>query len=240
METWFGESIEQQFNTFSTSHITGLFLFFIISIALIILIKKFSTNPKSLEMIRWVLFGILILSELSYQVWAVVNNTWSIRDRGPLHLCGIASITVTFALLLKKEKLIQLSFFIGIIPAFLALITPDIPYDFQHFRFWKFFIHHMAIVWGSIFLVLTTNTKIHVQSFISSYVFLVLYAIVIGFIVNPLLHSNFLYLANTPASTMLRLFGEGAWYYINLGLTTLLLFFIQLRVYLYWKKRKDN
>ncbi len=37
----------------------------------------------------------------------------------------------------------------------MALITPELPYDYPHFRYWKFFIHHIVISWSSIFLVVT-------------------------------------------------------------------------------------
>ncbi|MCT2538255.1 TIGR02206 family membrane protein [Aquibacillus koreensis] len=239
METWFSRSIDQPFVAFSFMHFTMLAIFILGIVLITLLHKKQLIKPRGLEVIRWTLLAVLLLSELSYQFWAITNETWSIRDRAPLHLCGIASFTAMLALIFKKEKLIQLCFFIGIIPATLALVTPDIPHDYQHFRFWKFFIHHIAIVWTSIFLVLTTKTSIHLRSFIYAYGFLVFYAIIIGFFVNPVINSNFLYLANTPAaSTPLAFFGTGFWYYINLGIVANIVFFIQYLAFRYWNSRK--
>ncbi|MRH44018.1 TIGR02206 family membrane protein [Aquibacillus halophilus] len=208
-------------------------------ISMLCIYKQIINNTTFYQAIRWLFFFLLLFSEISYQLWAAVNGVWNLRDHMPLHLCGVASIIAMIALLFNKEKLIQFAFFIGIIPAFLALVTPELPYDYQHFRFWKFFVHHIVISWACVFLILTSTARITFKSFIGSFCILVGYGIFIGILINPLLGSNYLYLSNTPtASTPLNFFGTGFWYYSNLGLVTLSVFFLLFVCYSLYEKHQ--
>ncbi|MDN7246819.1 YwaF family protein [Planococcus shenhongbingii] len=234
MDNWFGATSTSIFHPFSISHLlmlaiaaSGLFF-------LIIRKKQLRESSSFFSQLRWALFMLLLFSEISYQTWAISNDVWSVSRHIPLHLCGIASITAMIGLVTLHRTWIQISFFIGIFPAVLTLITPDLPYDFQHYRFWKFFIHHMSIPWACLFLALWKPSSITLRSVFMVYSLLLLYAMIIGFIVNPLTGSNYLYLSRLPnATTPLNFFGSGIWYYLNLGFTALLLFLGQ---YFLWRK----
>ncbi|UFU00638.1 TIGR02206 family membrane protein [Radiobacillus kanasensis] len=238
MSTWFGPSIHQTFTPFSPSHLIMLAIYVVGVLFMIIYYREINLQLKLYQTLRWGLFALLITSELTYQVWAAVNDVWNFRDHMPLHLCGIASITAMFALYTKNSKLIAITFFIGIVPAFLALITPELPYGYDHYRFWKFFIHHIVISWSGLFLVLTSTVRITLRSVLSSYVYLLVYAFVIGVYVNPALESNYLYLSNKPtASTPLDLLGSGLVYYFNLCLLALVVFLLLYGVYTIFQKK---
>ncbi|UJL46604.1 TIGR02206 family membrane protein [Virgibacillus sp. NKC19-16] len=239
MKEWFSDIHGEPFIAFGSSHITVLIIYFVGLITLLLTYKRILTNPSTYNFIRWTLFVLLILSELSYQVWTAANGIWNLRDHMPLHLCGIAGITGAIALVTHNKKLITITFFIGFVPAFLALMTPELPYDYPHFRFWKFFIHHMAISWVSIFLVLTNAVKITFKSTMQAYGYLLLYAAIIGYFINPVLDSNYLYLSHTPsANTPLDLLGSGVWYYINLCLLALVVFVGLFGIYKLFRIKK--
>ncbi|WP_373894731.1 YwaF family protein [Virgibacillus natechei] len=239
MKEWFNDLHGEPFIAFGSNHITILIIYFVGLITLLLTYKRILANPSTYNFIRWTLFVLLILSELSYQVWTAANGIWNLRDHMPLHLCGIAGITGAIALVTYNKKLITITFFIGLIPAFLALVTPELPYDIPHFRFWKFFIHHMTISWVGIFLVVTSSVKITFKSTLEAYVYLLIYAAMIGFFINPVLNSNYLYLSHTPsANTPLDLLGSGAWYYINLCLLALVVFVGLFGVYKIFRMSK--
>lgn len=234
MENWFNASSPYVFQPFSGSHLIMLGVALTGIVLLILSRKRLHRVPQFFQWLRWMLFVVLFLSEFSYQTWAITSNVWSFSGHVPLHLCGIASITAMIGLVTFKKIWIQISFFIGILPALLALVTPELPYDYQHYRFWKFFIHHMTIPWACLFLALYKPSTITFRSVFMVYFLLVLYALVIGFIINPLTASNYLYLSQLPeANTPLSLFGNGIWYYVNLGLTALAVFLAQ---YFLWRK----
>lgn len=234
MADWFNATSTSAFTPFSPSHLLMLGLAAAGFVFLIARKNQLRQSPSFFSKLRWILFALLLVSEVSYQVWAISNHVWSFSGHVPLHLCGIASITAMIGLVTLRPAWIQTSFFIGLFPAFMALLTPELPHDFQHYRFWKFFIHHMSIPWASLFLALWKPSAITGRSVFTVYFLLVMYALVIGFIVNPLAGSNYLYLSRLPeASTPLNFFGNGSWYYLNLGIAAFLLFAAQ---YFIWTK----
>ncbi|MFD1032719.1 YwaF family protein [Metaplanococcus flavidus] len=234
MDSWFGTGSEHYFTPFGISHLIVLTVALLGLLLLFLFRHQLVKESGPFQILRWGLFSLLILCEISYQYWAISNGIWYSAGHLPLHLCGAASIIAIIGLATLKKSWIQISFFTGIIPSFLALVTPDMPYDYHHFRFWVFFILHMAIPWASLFLALATPDIINLRSVFKVFGLLVAYALVIGFIVNPLIGANYLYLAQLPtAETILRFFGDGIWYYLNLGITALLLFLLQ---FFLWKQ----
>lgn len=234
MESWFSATSTHSFIPFSFSHLLVLAIAVTGMIALVSAKNRLREKKQLFQWMRWPLLAILFTSELSYHYWAVTNGIWSFNGQMPLHLCGVASITAIIGLLTMRPLWIQISFYIGIVPAFLALVTPELPYDYHHFRFWKFFVHHTSISWACLFLALCRPGAITMRSVFSTYALLLAYAVVIGFFINPLTDSNYLYLMQRPTTTSpLDFFGDGLWYYINLCLTALALFFVQ---YLLFRK----
>ncbi|KGX84748.1 YwaF family protein [Pontibacillus marinus] len=231
MERWFGKTTYQPFEAFSTSHITVLIFFGIGFLYLILNYKRLQRQSTLYQITRWGLFSILIISEITYQAWTITNSVWSFSEHVPLHLCGIASIIAMLALWNRNKKLIKINFFIGIIPAFLALITPELVNDYPHYRFWKFFMHHMSITWTSLFLVITSSVVIQFRSALKTFGILNLYAVIVFFI-NRQIGSNYLYLSHTPtASTPLDLLGDGVWYYIHLEILAFCVFLFLWIIY---------
>lgn len=228
MDSWFGKTSTHVFTLFSTSHLLMLAVAISGIVLLFLLKKRLVSHTRTFRLLRWILFFLLLVSEGSFQYWTFTVGLSSFAEHVPLHLCGIASITAMIGLLTMRVSWIQISFFIGIAPAMLALVTPDLLYDHHHFRFWKFFVHHIAIPWSCLFLALAKPTAITLVSVFKVYALLVAYAIVIGFFINPWSGANFLYLSQLPnAVTPLSIFGDGIWYYLNLGITALALFLFQ-------------
>lgn len=230
------------FIPFGTSHVVMLIIY---GVGLVLLIffstsKKRSFYPKTYNLVRWFLFFWLVTSEVSYQAWTIATGIWSLSEHIPLHLCGIASITVALALLLQNKLLGYLSFYIGFIPPLLALITPELPYDYSHFRYWKFFVHHIVISWASLFVILTSSSTLTYLSVLRSFGILLIYAAFIGFFVNPVINANYLFLRETPlANTPLDYFGTGVLYYVNLCLVALIVFSVQWAAIHFLKKRQE-
>ena len=237
MKEWFMTKNGEPFSIFGTSHLIMLSLFFMSVFFILYFRNEIRSNNKVIQTLRWLLFILLIGSELTYQSWTAVHGIW--KDNLPFHLCGIASLTGALALLTLNKKLIAITFFIGLVPAFAAMITPELPYDFPNFRFFKFFIHHMAISLTSIFLATMKPYTITVKSMLWTYLYLVLYALITGLFINPWLEANYLYLSDTPTTNSpLDLLGDGFWYRINLGMLGIIVFSIQYLCFYSLRKRK--
>lgn len=240
MKDWFLTLKGEPFTAFGTSHFTMLFLYAACVFLLLIFRKNIIHNNSAFQRIRWILFTILIASESSYQIWTAIHGIWF--KNLPFHLCGVAGIIGAIALFTLHRKLIAIIFFIGLIPAFLAILTPELLYDFPNFRYFKFFFHHIAISVTSIFLAMTSKPgTITMKSMLETYFYLVLYALFVGFIINPSLETNYLYLTETPTtSSPLDLFGEGMMYRINLGIIAFIIFYVQLVAFRFFKKESSH
>ncbi|RWZ58917.1 TIGR02206 family membrane protein [Halobacillus fulvus] len=228
MQSWFSSTSDQTFTYFGISHLIILGVFLLGFILIIPFSKYITRNRIADRTVRGILFGLLFLSEVSYQVWAYTNGLWEAATYIPLHLCGVASLLGMVALITRHSASIKLNYFIGVVPAMIAIVTPDLPYDYEHYRFWKFFLHHMAISWTSLYLVLTTNVLITWKTLWKSFGWLVAYACLIG-LINPWLGANYLYLERPPGGgTLLNVLGEGFRYYLYLGLLALCIFILML------------
>ncbi|WP_082232602.1 TIGR02206 family membrane protein [Halobacillus massiliensis] len=240
MKQWWGAYSTHRFELFSYSHFIMLIFFTIGTLFLLLYAQQIKRETLPHHWIRWILFSLLLICELSYQIWALAHGFFTTGLYLPLHLCGIASIIGMIGLLTYHPKFIQLNYFIGIVPALFALITPDLPYDYEHFRFWKFFIQHMAIVWTSIFLLLSIKVPIHLKVTLEAYLYLLGYAVVMA-LFNKWMNTNYLYLSYPPMEgTLLNLLGTGFSYLFNLSLMALSFFFLLLVIYKgsYLLKRK--
>ncbi|SHF73585.1 YwaF family protein [Ornithinibacillus halophilus] len=237
MGNWFEDTAENSFEFLGPIHIFIILLYFIGAITIIIFNKKLTS--KSNYFIRWLFFSILFLSEFSYQIWGLANGMWNQREFLPFQLCSIAGIITLFALSTQNTRLIQLVFFIGIVPSLLAVITPELFHGFPHFRFWQFFIHHLILSWACIFLLCVNQIDVSWRIMLRNYIYLLLYAALVGFVLNPLFNANFLFLARTSTSnTPLNFLGEGILYYINLCSIGLISFVLLVFIYKVLKKQE--
>ncbi|MBD8069569.1 TIGR02206 family membrane protein [Bacillus sp. PS06] len=205
------------FEMFSMPHIVFLVLFVIISSFLIL----FRERLKPLQsLIKWSLFSILVLSEISMQIWLVVTDQWEIGTL-PLHLCSVSTIILIYLFLKPSKYAFYFVFFTGFIPPILSMVTPDLFYQFPHYRFLKYFLHHAAISWSVIYFIVFEGYRVPRKAIWTTFLALNVIALPMFFI-NLLLDTNFFYLANpTETKTILSFFGTGVMYYLNLELAAL-------------------
>lgn len=224
MNGWFQAYSDHPFIPFGTSHLLVILVYMIGMVALYPLAFK----PSYAKTIRMTLFLLLFISEVSYQIWAVIQDVWTASYYLPLHLCGIASLIGMWTLLTINKEGIKLNYFYAVVPAAIAILTPDLAYDYQHYRFWKFFLHHMAISWTGWFLYLSSGVKVSWRTLGRAFSWLLLYALCIYFL-NQLLGANYLYLSGPPVEgTILNYLGEGWEYIISLVLLAFFVFYLLL------------
>lgn len=218
----FSVSGMQTFTFFSMPHVLTLLLFFL-TCFLFIYYRK---NLKSYQpIIKWTLFTTLILCEISFHLWLIHTNQWEVGDL-PFQLCSLSTFLSLFLFLKHNQKVFNLLFFIGLLPAILSMVTPDIIYQFPHFRFLKYFLHHSAIPLAVLYFILFEGYRVPRKAVITSYLTLNAIAVPIFFI-NIWLDTNFFFLASPSESeTLLSFFGSGIMYYISLEIAAVVVFII--------------
>jgi hypothetical integral membrane protein (TIGR02206 family) len=212
----------QTFTFFSMPHILTLILFFLTIFLFVYYWKKLKSYKN---LIRWTLFTILIVCEVSFHLWLVLTNQWEVADL-PLQLCSLSTFLSLFLFLKPNQKVFNLLYFIGLLPAILSMVTPDIVYQFPHFRFLKYFLHHSAIPLAVLYFILFEGYRVPKNAVTTSYLTLNVIAVPIFFL-NRLLGTNFFFLASpSETETLLSFFGSGIMYYISLEIAAIIVFIV--------------
>lgn len=212
----------RDFTLFSMAHVVTLILFFLTCFIFVFYRKKLKSYQ---HMLKWILFCTLLVCEISLHLWLILTNQWEVGDL-PLQLCSLSTFLSMYVFLEKNQKAFNLLFFIGILPPILSMVTPGIVYQFPHYRFIKYFLHHSAIPLAVMYFILFEGYRVPRKAVLSSFITLNVMAVPIFFI-NQLLGTNFFYLASpSETKTILSFFGNGIMYYINLEIVALIVFII--------------
>ncbi|WP_227395367.1 TMEM164-related integral membrane acyltransferase [Jeotgalibacillus aurantiacus] len=214
---------DERFILFSFEHMVVLALFLIALISgLKIFLRPFSDRSK--KFYTNVFIVIFILSELSYQIWAVSAGIWRASNYLPFQLCSFSTFFGIFLLLKRNTSLFYFYFYIAFFPPLFALITPDLIYSFPHYFFFKFFIQHIAIPLSAVFLLARDQYELPPRSIWIAFILLNITAACIA-LVNRITGGNYFFLQGPPVSnTVLSFLGKGVFYILSLELLAVLLF----------------
>lgn len=212
---WFGHSNKSfDFDMFSISHFITLVIFILITAVIFLYRKKLNGNKWRRAEIG-VIFS-LILFEITNHVWMYVNGVWKTGRSMPLELCNIGLILCIILLLTRNKFVFELLFFIAILGATQAIVTPALKYDFPHFRFFHFFYAHMIVVWVTLYFTWAKGYYPTFRSVIKLIVFINLLLPVILF-VNKWTNGNYWFLRHKPKSaSFLDVLGPYPWYIFSL------------------------
>ncbi|MFE8700782.1 TIGR02206 family membrane protein [Cytobacillus sp. FJAT-54145] len=212
---WFGLSNQSfDFDMFSRNHLIILGIFILITFLIFLNRKKLSDD-------KWRRAEIgaafsLILIEVTNQVWMYGNGVWKLGRSMPLELCNIGLILSVVLLLTRKKVMFEILFFIAILGATQAIVTPALKYDFPHFRFIHFFYAHMMVVWVPFYFSWAKGYSLTFKSVIKLTVFINLLLPAILFI-NKQADGNYWFLRHKPKSTsFFDLLGPYPWYILSL------------------------
>jgi hypothetical integral membrane protein (TIGR02206 family) len=212
----------QGFSFLSMDHIVTLILFFLTCFIFVYYRKKLKSYQ---HIVKWTLFITLIICEVSFHLWLILTKQWEVADL-PLQLCSLSTFLSLYLFLKKNQKVFNLLFFIGLLPAILSMVTPDIVYQFPHFRFLKYFLHHSAIPLAVLYFILFEGYRVPRKAVITSFLTLNVIAVPVFFL-NIWLDTNFFFLASpSETETLLSFFGSGVMYYINLEIVGIIVFII--------------
>ncbi|MFL6557220.1 MAG: TIGR02206 family membrane protein, partial [Bacillus sp. (in: firmicutes)] len=171
MDGVFGRSFKNyNFEMFSISHFVIVLILLIGTIFIFINREKLKSKHS-----RRTEIGIaisLIIMELTYHFWMIINGSWDVSHAIPLELCSI-SLMLTVILLLTTNKIIyEILLFTALLGASQALLTPSLNYDFPHFRFFHFFYTHLMEIWVPLYFTWVKGYRPTIWSVLKLFVFL--------------------------------------------------------------------
>jgi hypothetical integral membrane protein (TIGR02206 family) len=236
---WFGHSNKSfDFDMFSRNHFIILAIFILIAVVLFLYRKKLNDEKWRRAEIGVVIS--LISFEITNHVWMYINGVWKIGRSIPLELCNIGVILSVILLLTRKKLVFEILFFIAILGATQAIVTPALTYDFPHFRFFHFFYAHIMVVWVTLYFMWAKGYYPTFRSVIKLTVFINLLFPVILFI-NKRTDGNYWFLRHKPkSSSFLDVLGPYPWYIISLESLLIVFSLIALLILRKWEKSHEK
>ncbi|GGL51866.1 YwaF family protein [Sporolactobacillus putidus] len=213
------------FHLFSAEHLAALVLISLAAILLFVFRTRIRLSEQWRTWLRYLLAALLLLSEISYQVWLVYFNKWSLKSSLPLELSDLAAVLAILLLVNRNRYLFSFLYFAGLGSSLQALLTPDLGgYAFPHFLFIEFFTAHGSMILACLFMIAVEHYR---PSFLSLWVtFLIVTVYGAGiFFLDRLTGANYLYLMNRPkTSSVMDFLGPWPWHLLSLEAMVLLEF----------------
>jgi hypothetical integral membrane protein (TIGR02206 family) len=230
------------FVLFGTAHLAALALVALACLLLWLARDRFS--PRAQRNFRWGLLGLIYLCEGSWQVWMWATGQWTIQGMLPLWLCSVTSWTMPLLLVVRSYRYYEWVYYMGIIGASLALLTPDLmQYGFPHFRFIEFITLHGAIIVAVVYMTVVERFRPKWRSLGRVFIITNLYWLFAAG-VNQLIGSNYLYThGKLPTPSLLDLLGPHPWYLLameGLGVLFCLLLYLPFAVQDWHSRRASS
>lgn len=179
------------FIQFGLEHILVLLLSILISYIII----KINKENRRLE----VFIGtVLLIQQATLYAWYIYNNYNILKQGLPLYHCRIAILFLSIGLILNKEKLVKIGGYWGILGGIFALAVPGPdPFVFPHITIASYFIGHLFLLWGSIYVLSVKKIGMSKNDFKTLLKFTNIYCISM-YVFNYIVGSNYGYMNTSP------------------------------------------
>jgi hypothetical integral membrane protein (TIGR02206 family) len=215
------------------SHLAGLVSFLAAALILVPAARRWS--GAWVTWCSWLLAVLLVVNEVAYQLVLIHDGNWTARTSLPLYLCDVGAFVVAAALVTRRQRLVELSWFWAVAGTLQAIVTPDHDISFPSYDWVQFYGDHSGIVLGALLLVI--GRRIYPEAGAIRRVILMTLGFTIAVGVGDLLTGgNYMYLRQAPAGTVLSLFGP--WPSYLLAATVLAIALIVALDIPFWPERR--
>ena len=210
------------FVLFDAKHLTALGIILLINILIVVFRKRFT--PRGKLILRYSLAVILLVVESSWHLWNYAIGQWTVQTMLPFHLCSALVWLSAYMLITKNYRIYEFSYFLGIAGALQALLTPDAGmYGFPHFRAFQVMMSHGAIITAAITMTFVEGFRPTWASVKRVFIYTNIYMVII-FIFNQLIGSNYLFIAHKPeTASLMDVLPPWPWYILFIEAIALVL-----------------
>lgn len=212
MDAFFSSGAMSGFVLLSLPHVLALAVVLLLILGLYYTRITIRNCPWLRRTVRYGLALLLLLSEASLNIWYLEQNVWDARYTLPLELCSLTLLLSIIMLLTGSRWLYPFLFFAGIGGALQALVTPNLLYEFPHFRYFQFFISHAAIILASLYMTWIESYRPGWKSIAWAMLLLNISAAAVWG-VDYAIGANYMFLAHKPdTASLLDLLGPYPYY----------------------------
>jgi hypothetical integral membrane protein (TIGR02206 family) len=135
----------------------------------------------------------------------------------------------------RNSFLFEITYFLGVGGAVQAILTPELGYDFPHYRYFHFFLAHIAIILASLYMIWFEGLRPTFRSVLKAFAMLNVIAL-LGYMVNQVTVGNYMFLSRKPSNpSIIDLLGPYPWYILSLELVAFVIFCLLYLPFLYKK-----
>lgn len=186
------------FELFDISHIFILSVFSIL--VFIIYIKQDelkNLSDKTKKKIQLLMITILMLNRMLYIGSYIYYGIYTWRLNLPLELCFITGYIFIFSLILKKEWLFKLSYFMTFIGPLAAILLPKFEKSWDYYVFYEFMLSHHFLFLSVLIIFYMHNIKITIKDTLKSF------ALTLGIfltmnVFNSVFNTNYIFSKELP------------------------------------------
>jgi len=196
----------------STEHLLAVAAIAISAVALVAAAKLRPGNWTRISGL--VLAVILVGAEVGWWIFLAATGATEaeLGSALPIQLCDAAIFIAAFALVLRTQLLVEITYFWGLAGTIQAVITPDLPQHFPAFPYFQYYVAHGGIVLAALFLVVGLGRWPRRDSVLRVLVITVAFTLLVGAI-DAATGADYMYLRSKPGSaTLLDLLGPWPWY----------------------------
>jgi len=230
---FFGENAD--FIPFSKQHILISAIVITLGTILIYWAKKQSEQIQ-------ILTGNVSASSISLTVifGSILNiykPDFNYQEDLPLHLCSFLALIIPVLSFTRKYIYYEILFFLILAGTLQSLITPS-EYNFLNFTFFRYWFVHSGLVIFMLYATFIYKMRPTLKSVFKSFIGMQVYMIIM-FIINYMLGSNYFYTNRKPnATTLLDVFGEWPQYIFVVELIVIP-FFLLIYLPFYLTRKKE-
>ena len=218
---------------FGRDHLMGLAWVAVICLLIVLFRRHFSEPAR--PVVRWSLLVLIYACEGSWHLWKLANGDWNTQVMLPLWLCSVTSWSMPLLLLARSQRCYEWAYFMGVIGASQALLTPDLMiYGFPHFRFIEFISLHGLLIIAVVYMTAVEHFRPTWRSLPRVILAANVFWLFCG-LINHWLGSNYLYTAGKlPTPSLLDWLGPWPWYLLvmeGLGLVFCLLLYLPFAIH---------
>ncbi len=182
---------KSDFVPFGRVHISILIIAFTISY---IIIKKMNVN----RFFELLVGFVLLTQQVTLYSWYFITNYNTLTEGLPLYHCRVAILTLLLGLIFKIDLFLNIGAYWGIFGSISALlIVGRDPFTFPHVTQFSYFIGHLFLLWGAIYLLFVKKISMTNMDLKNMLIFTTIFHMIV-FLVNNKLYSNYAYLIEPP------------------------------------------
>lgn len=179
-------------------------------------------------------------------VWALIlapahylRGAWHVSYGLPLQLCDISAYLVVAALLTRRQRIFEVSYYLGLVGAINALLTPQFTQGTSFFFMLEFYVSHCGLLLGPLYMVKVLGMRPRPLSWLVAFLWLNIIAWTVA-LINWFVGANYMFMCSPPTADTPFLFTKiWPWYLTGFEIVALVFALVLYAPFWYSARRND-